>query len=131
MSFSPGDVISEFHGGITQSFANRYTLQIASDKHITLLPELLQYINHSCNPNVFFDTTLMVLTTLKNIEPGDEFSFFYPSTEWDMAEPFKCNCGSSACLQYIKGASSLSVETLEKYRLTDFIRQMIRLKLSL
>src|SRR4249920_2815349 len=59
--FLPGDMISHFHAGITQSFATYLTVQIGDDKHITLQPEFLQYINHSCDPTVFFDTTKMEL----------------------------------------------------------------------
>ncbi|MEO5907157.1 MAG: SET domain-containing protein-lysine N-methyltransferase [Saprospiraceae bacterium] len=129
--FSPGDVISHFSAGITQPHADRYTVQIGEDKHITLVPKLLQYINHSCSPCAFFDTTLMVLISLRTIEPGDEITFFYPSTEWEMAEPFNCHCGSPECLNVINGAASLPEETLAKYVLTDFIREMIFLKNSL
>ena len=129
--FSPGDVICHFHAGVTQPYANRFTVQIAESKHITLVPELLQYVNHSCSPNAFFDTTLMVLISLRDIQPGDEITFFYPSTEWEMAEPFECHCRSPACLKVINGASSLSLEILEKYKLTDFIREMLRRRLSI
>jgi len=127
--FSPGDVISPFYAGTTLPEANRYTVQVDFQKHITLMPEFLQYINHSCSPNAFFDTTEMLLISLKEIQPGDEFTFFYPSTEWEMAEPFNCHCGSPACLQTINGASSIPEETLIKYKLTDFIRQMMIRKL--
>ena len=116
---------------MTLDHANRFTIQIAEGKHITLVPEVLQYVNHSCSPSAFFDTTSMVLISLRDIQPEDEITFFYPSTEWEMAEPFTCNCGSPACLEVINGASSLSVEILEKYKLTDFIREMIRRRLSI
>ena len=128
--FSPGNVICHFHAGVTEPYANRFTVQIAEAKHITLVPEILQYVNHSCSPNAFFDTTLMVLLSLREIHPGDEITFFYPSTEWDMAEPFTCNCGSPTCLEVINGASSLPKETLDKYKLSDFIREMILQKFS-
>lgn len=131
VSFNPGDVISKFGAATTQSFATYLTVQTAADTHITLMPEFLQYINHSCDPNVFFNTTTMELVCLKAMQPGDEFTFFYPSTEWEMAQPFVCNCGNATCLQLINGASHLSVETLSKYKLTDFIRQQVRQKLSL
>lgn len=121
VSISPGEVIAKFHAGITQSYATYLTVQTAMDKHITLMPEFLQYINHSCEPNVFFDTASMELVCLRPLQPGDELTFFYPSTEWDMAQPFVCNCGSAGCLQLINGASHLSPETLAKYKLTDFI----------
>ena len=45
VSFKPGDIISKFHAGITQSYATYLTVQTAVDKHITLRPEFLQYIN--------------------------------------------------------------------------------------
>jgi len=131
VSFNPGDIICKFSADITQSYATYLTVQTAADRHITLKPEFLQYINHSCSPNVFFNTTTMELVCLQSMQPGDEFTFFYPSTEWEMAQPFVCNCGSAACLQLINGASHLSVETLSKYKLTDFIRQQVRQKLSL
>ena len=131
ISFNPGDIICTFAAATTQSFATYLTVQTGVDRHITLNPEFLQYINHSCSPTIFFNTTSMELVCLKAMQPGDEFTFFYPSTEWEMAQPFVCNCGSAACLQLINGASHLSVETLSKYKLTDFIRQQVKQKLSL
>ena len=131
VSFAPGDIISNFSAGVTQSFATYLTVQTGADRHITLMPEFLQYINHSCVPNVFFDTTTMQVVCLTALQPGDEFTFFYPSTEWEMAQPFVCNCGNAACLQLINGASHLSVQTLSKYKLTDFIKQQVKQKLSL
>jgi len=131
VSFAPGDVICKFSAATSQSFATYLTVQTGASRHITLQPEFLQYMNHSCSPNAFFNTTSMQLVCLQAMQPGDEFSFFYPSTEWEMAQPFVCNCGSAACIQLINGASHLSVETLSKYKLTDFIRQQVRQKLSL
>ena len=130
-SFAPGDVICKFGANTMQASATYLTVQTGTNRHITLMPEFLQYINHSCAPNVFFNTATMQLVCLSALQPGDEFTFFYPSTEWEMAQPFVCNCGSTGCLQLINGASHLSVETLSKYKLTDFIKQQVKLKLSL
>ena len=129
--FMPGDIICNFSAGVTQNFATYLTVQTAAGSHITLMPEFLQYINHSCAPNVFFDTFAMQLICITPMQPGDEFVFFYPSTEWEMAQPFVCNCGNAGCLQLINGASHLSITTLSKYKLTDFIRQQVKQKLSL
>lgn len=131
VGFTAGEVICGFSAGNTQSHATYLTVQTGAGRHITLIPDFLQYVNHSCAPNVFFNTTTMELVCLQSIRPGDELTFFYPSTEWEMAQPFVCNCGHAGCLQLINGASHLSVETLSKYKLTDFIRQQVRLKLSL
>lgn len=127
-AYQPGDILCSFHAGETVEQPTYLTVQTGIDRHITLRPEFLQYINHSCDPNVFFDTTSFQLVCLKPIEAGEEFTFFYPSTEWDMIQPFVCQCHSANCLQLIQGASYLSTETLDKYRLTDFIQQQLRRK---
>jgi SET domain-containing protein len=121
-SYQPNEVISSFGASETHSKPSRYTVQVAEDKHIILTPEFLQYINHSCNPNVFFNTATMELVALQPINPGDEFTFFYPSTEWFMADPFTCLCGQVNCIGTIKGAKELTKDVLKQYRLTDFIQ---------
>jgi hypothetical protein len=131
VALEPGQVIINFHAGVTQSYATYLTVQTGQDTHITLQPEFLQYINHSCEPNVFFDTDALKLICLKPLQPGDELTFFYPSTEWDMGQPFVCNCKSKDCLQLINGASHLDKSTLNKYRLTNFIKQQSERKHSL
>ena len=124
-SFRPGEKIAEFSAGTIAAEPTYLTVQIGIGKHITLQPEFLQYINHSCDPNVFFDTTTMQLVALKEIQKEEEMTFFYPSTEWKMTQSFNCYCGSRHCLGKIKGAAFLSREAQEKYRLTDFIQQQL------
>lgn len=126
VSIKPGDVICSFHAGKTVNDPTYLTVQVDDQKHITLQPEFLQYINHSCSPTVFFDTTLMQLVCLSELNPGDELTFFYPSTEWDMIQPFHCYCGYSNCLKNIQGAAYLPDEVLAGYRLTDFIKRKIQ-----
>lgn len=84
----PGETISRFHADITQSFATYLTVQIGVDKHITLQPGFLQYINHSCSPNVFFNTTTMELVCLRTLQPGDELTFFIPLPNGKCHNPF-------------------------------------------
>lgn len=124
-SYQPGDIISDFSAGTISAEPTYLTVQIGTGKHITLQPEFLQYINHSCEPNVFFDTTSMKLVALKRIDKEEEMTFFYPSTEWKMIQRFTCYCGHPECLGEIKGAAFLSKEAQEKYRLTDFIQQQL------
>lgn len=81
---------------------NYLTVQLSPTEHILLAPAWLQNINHSCAPNVFFNTATMELECLKNVSRGEELTFFYPSTEWDMEAPFACLCGSSDCLKTIQ-----------------------------
>jgi hypothetical protein len=120
-SFQPGDIISAFSAAGVFTEPSYLTVQTGDDTHITLLPEFLQYINHSCSPNMFFDTAAMQLVCLTPIVPGDQFTFFYPGTEWKMAQPFECRCGTPACISKIDGASQIEREILSRYKLTDYI----------
>lgn len=124
-SFNPGDVIANFSAGTISADPTYLTVQVGIRKHITLQPEFLQYINHHCDPNVFFNTTTMELTALREILPGEEFGFFYPSTEWRMTQSFDCYCGSNHCIGKICGAAFLPPEISSRYRLTDFIQQQL------
>jgi hypothetical protein len=124
-SWNPGEVIALFSAGTISAEPTYLTVQVGVRKHITLQPEFLQYINHSCDPNVFFDTTSMQLVALKPLQEGEEMTFFYPSTEWKMTQTFSCFCGSPACIGDIRGAAFLSKEAREKYRFTDFIQQQL------
>lgn len=124
--FDEGETICFFSAKETYTTPSYLTLQTGLNKHISLDPECLQYTNHSCDPNVFFDTEKMELVALRSIQPDDEMVFFYPSTEWQMASPFTCNCGSAKCLGTIAGAASLKEKQLETYRLTRFILLQIQ-----
>ncbi len=115
VAIAEGEVLAPFGARETLAAPTYLTVQTDADTHILLAPEHLQYINHSCNPNVFFDTGRMEIRALRAIAPGDEIMFFYPSTEWTMDRPFDCLCGSSACLGRIAGADQLDSAALERH----------------
>lgn len=125
---SADTLFSKFDFKETLATANRFTIQVNQEQHIMLSPEILQYINHSCNPNVFFDTTNKEIVTLRNIKRGEEITFFYPSTEWNMTEQFACSCGSNNCIQQINGAAHINAEVIATYRLSDFIKEQLNQK---
>jgi len=124
-SFEPGEILCRFSGAAILNEPTYLTVQVAENEHIHLQPEFLQYINHSCHPNVLFNTTTYQLECLQQIKEGDELCFFYPATEWSMAQPFECLCGAKNCLKYIQGAAHLPAESLTAYKLTDFIQRML------
>lgn len=84
----------------------------------------MAYLNHSCDPNIILDTLNFELRAIRDIAPGEELSFFYPSTEWSMSTPFKCLCGAPQCLGYISGAKHLSLHVISKYFCNHHIRMM-------
>lgn len=121
----PGNIISQLGSRDFVETPTYLSVQVDSDKHILLDPLHLQYINHSCDPNVFFDTTNGAAVCLKKIDTGEAMTFFYPSTEWSMTQSFDCLCGSEQCLGSIQGAKYLPVDVLENYKLSEHIQKML------
>ncbi|KYC35995.1 hypothetical protein WA1_40320 [Scytonema hofmannii PCC 7110] len=98
------------------------SVQIDLDTHIE--ESILGKLNHSCNPNLIINTTALECVAARDIEPHEELSFFYPSTEWEMDKPFVCMCGSPQCVRIVAGARYLSLDILS----LQFINRHIRHK---
>lgn len=84
----------------------------------------LAHLNHSCEPNVIVDTTKLELRAIRDIGPGEDLTFFYPSTEWHMAQPFQCLCGSPRCIGKVSGARDLPLNVLGQYFINQHIGAM-------
>jgi hypothetical protein len=74
---------------------------------------------------VILDTDRLLMFAARDIEKGEELSFFYPSTEWEMDAPFICLCGASSCIHVVAGARFLPLSTLEHHYLNVHIREMM------
>ncbi|MFN7934475.1 MAG: SET domain-containing protein-lysine N-methyltransferase [Bryobacteraceae bacterium] len=120
-TYRKDETLCSFAWGPMQNEPSVHSIQAGPSIHAEPRPFLLRYINHSCHPNVLFDIEAMVLRALRDIHPGDELSFFYPSTEWEMVQPFQCECGTPQCLRWIAGASAIPANILERYELTGVV----------
>ena len=94
---------------------DKYSIQVSEHEH--LLPYenttgkekgLFIYINHSCNPNAFFDIQKRELIALRDIQYGEEVVYNYNTTEYDMSHPFICSCKNNNCIKEIKGFKYLT-----------------------
>jgi len=99
------------------------TVQVSQAKHVELNSALV-YLNHSCRPSLEIDTDLMEVRVAKDreLQIGDELTFFYPSTEWQMDKPFECLCGAgSGCLGTVSGAADIEAQELRKRFVNEHI----------
>lgn len=48
-------------------------------------------------------------------------TFAYWTTEWDMDQPFDCNCATARCVGRVTGAKSMKAEVLSSYGLNEHI----------
>lgn len=126
VDLSEGQLLSEFSAKEVLDQPTYLSVQINDSQHISLDPKWLQCINHSCDPNVFFDTSTRQVIVLKPIQVDTEIAFFYPSTEWSMEQPFECLCNSHNCLGKIQGSKFLSPDILVSYKLSDHIQNALK-----
>ncbi|QDS72236.1 hypothetical protein FKW77_005661 [Venturia effusa] len=102
------------------------SVQTGPNSHIELNSDIV-FINHSCRPSVNFDMEKMEVRVSddRDLRKGDPLTFFYPSTEWDMAQPFECNCGESVCKGLIDGAGKMNEGLVREYWLNGHTERML------
>lgn len=91
------------------------------------LNSALMYMNHSCAPSLEIDMDMMEIRVSKdkNLSAGDELTFFYPSTEFEMDKPFDCLCGAgSDCLGTVTGAAQIDGKLLRKWFVNEHILKL-------
>lgn len=112
----------------TPAPATAYTTVADGPDSCVELNSDLVYCNHSCTPSVVFDMARYEVRVVDDrpLAVGDELTFFYPSTEWTMAQPFKCNCGAGErCLGLINGSKDMDPAVLRRYWLTEHIEKLL------
>ncbi len=122
-AYRRGEIICPIPAESMYSRPNQFTVQIGIDRHVEVRE--LASTNHSCDPSTILDTTRMLMIATRDLAPGDELTFFYPSTEWEMSSPFICLCGAANCIHVVAGARFLPLSTLEHHFLNEHIRQLM------
>lgn len=118
-AFAPGETIVEVKADVESAEPSRFSLQVGTDRHIDAGE--IRYLNHSCAPNAYFDASTGRLVAEREIAAGDEVSIFYPASEWDMACPFMCKCGTGDCVQFVGGARHLPRGVIGRYRFNEHV----------
>lgn len=113
--------------GAVKSKPDKYTLQLDDNQHMLCSGPLI-FCNHSCDPNcmarVFYG--LVEIVTIRDVKKGEPITFDYNTTEWDMASPFDCMCGSANCKGRIAGFKNLTPaqqKSINKSFMSAFIRE--------
>nr|BBK08004.1 methyltransferase [Streptomyces sp. TP-A0584] len=114
-----GEVVADLGDCVAVDSPSIYTIEVGPGEHID--GDRVRHLNHSCDPNTYVDTVRLRVVALRPIAAGEELTFFYPSTEWEMVGPFACLCGSAACVGTVSGARDLPLEVLHRYDLNAHI----------
>ena len=90
--FATGEVVFPLTGRHAEQ-ATRFTIQVGANAHF--------------DPNGAVDIRRRVVVARRAIAAGDELRFDYSTTEWELAEPFVCNCGAARCVGVVLGFAHL------------------------
>jgi uncharacterized membrane protein YeiB len=109
-SFARGDVVFPLRGRPIAR-PTRFSIQVGQDLHLDPISDVESpwgFLNHGCEPNVAIDAERGVIVARRGIAAGDQLRFDYSTTEWELAEPFVCNCGAPTCVGVAMGFAHLS-----------------------
>ena len=107
-AFHPAGSILLTLRGTASPRPDRYSIQIGPHEH--LMPDettAWRFMNHACEPTTRIDVEDRVVRALRDIAPGEELTFDYTTTEWELAAPFECLCESASCYGKIQGFNHL------------------------
>lgn len=130
-AIAEGTVLFRIDGHETRT-PTKYSLQIGKDLHLDqrgardatdrVRRFYWRYMNHGCDPTTCIRDREVVAR--RDIAALDGVTFDYNTTEYDMAEPFPCRCGSAHCVGTVRGAKHLSAA--QRARVLDALPDYLR-----
>ena len=117
LAIPEGTVLFRIEGHETRT-PTKYSLQVgralhldqrgARDANDRVRRFYWRYMNHGCEPTAVIREREVIAAG--DIAPLEGVTFDYNTTEYDMAEPFQCRCGSARCVGVVRGARHLTPE---------------------
>src|SRR5262245_3547434 len=110
----------------------KYSVQVGATLHLD--PDCVEdeqelvrryfwrFLDHACEPTTRIRDREVI--AVRDIAAGEGVTFHYCTTEYDMASPFACHCGSPRCLGVIRGARHLTPE--QRRRLAGWLPDYLR-----
>jgi hypothetical protein len=126
-----GEAILRFSGHLVTGKEVRNpnaALQVDQDLFLESQGAIDESLNHSCNPNCYVDFEDLTLRALKDIRHGEELTFDYNTSEYDLMQQdcaFLCHCGSKNCIGNINGFRYAPLEHRKRIEqlLSPFLRR--------
>lgn len=123
-TIAPGEPIVSWTPDQITSQRTWRTVQVGQSLHVK--NDLLDYVDHSCQPNAVVVVEILQLVALRAIAPGEPITFFYPGTEVELAQSFHCACGSPGCLGDVAGAFYLTTSQMRVALAAGYCSSFIR-----
>lgn len=92
------------------------------------LDKLSRSINHSCDPNTGVrnnDDDAYDFIALRDIKAGEEITWDYETTEYEVKWFKECHCGAESCRHQIRGFKYLDQKTRDRYGefIADYLKE--------
>jgi len=124
----PGELILRLGGCLVgrRTATDRNVIRLGKRLFLTESGDLDDYINHSCVPNCCVDFDNLYLVTLRSIGKGEEITFNYCTTEYEIDPTFRfvCRCGYERCPGIISGYRYLDAS--ERKRLKPYLSPFLK-----
>jgi hypothetical protein len=118
-----GRHLLDIDGDLTEC-PGRHSLQVDDRLHVDVAGEHSteefldrfpwRFMNHSCEPSALVRGRAVF--AIRQLDPCEEITFDYNTTEDEIAEPFDCHCGSHRCAGRIRGFRFLTRPDRERLR---------------
>ncbi len=97
--------------------ARRHSLQVEENLYLVNqdLPEVGDYINHSCSPNVGM-AGQTALIAMRDIHSREEICYDYAMSDGSPYDEFLCSCQSPLCRGVVTGSDWMILDLQERYR---------------
>ena len=89
-----------------------YGFQFGADRFVMTKADC-RYANHSCDPNTWWQGSVMIAR--RDIQPGEEVTYDYSSSDIDVEWDMECHCGSSNCRGVVLNTDYLSLDWQRQY----------------
>ena len=129
-----GETILRFSGQLVTGEEVRNpnaALQVDQDLFLESEGANDENLNHSCHPNCYVDFGDLTLRALEDIRPGEELTFDYNTSEYNLIDQgctFLCHCGAENCIGHIKGFRYAPLKHRKRIsrRLSPFLRRKMQ-----
>ena len=127
--YSQGETVVTSRRVSTTTERSVRSIQYDDQVHIYMdEPALL--LNHACDPNTGIannEKESFNFIALRDIDAGEEITWDYETTEWDLVGIFDCQCEATQCRGQLRGFPSLDQALVHSYGayIADYIKRFL------
>jgi SET domain-containing protein len=103
---------------LDKEWFDNYAYPISDDLFVTWSddPDKHIPINHSCDPNIWYEHGNENLYARHDIKKGDQLTIDYATYVANISLQFECKCGEACCRNVVTSNDYMKQELIDKYK---------------